>query len=188
MIAPRDDLPLVQFNDGEVTVFEHGWLVRSLKDAASKAGYPQWWLAEHVAESVTSYLRHRVEENVVALSRLSRAVQAVLQVIGYAEVAKHFDPGPPPIRISLLDLAREAGTGYELAFFELLGRTAQRMAAMRASHFEFFDTERCVKHLRAKKIWNRDCQALRAEIVEFLRDTLGKTGVKDVEAVAFSVV
>src|SRR5437868_5013624 len=117
MIAPRQDLPFIQFGDGEIAAFERDWLVRRLVHAAEKAGYPEWWLAEHVAESVTSYLRFRCDENVVPLPRLAQTVQAALQVIGYAEVGQHFDPGPPPIRISLLELAGHAGGGYELAFF-----------------------------------------------------------------------
>ena len=95
--------------------------MRSLVQAAQKAGYPQWWLAEQVAESVTCYLRSRFDDPVVALPKLTKAVQAVLQVIGYAEVAKHFVPGPPPVKISLPEIVREAGPGYELAFFGLFG-------------------------------------------------------------------
>ena len=73
---------------------------------------------------------------------------SVLQVIGYAEVASHFEPGPPPARISLLELAKKAGTGYELAFFELLARGMQQLLATRAAYFELFDLELCVKELR----------------------------------------
>lgn len=173
MIAIRDELPLVQFKDGQVAAFEREWLVRRLVEAADKAGYPQWWLAEHVAESVTSYLKHGFSENVVALPRLAQTVASALQVIGYAEIASHFDPGPPPVKISLFDLARNAGAGYELAFFELLGRAVERVLETQTTYFELFDLERCVKRLRAKKAWSRDCEALRAEIIAFLREQAG---------------
>jgi hypothetical protein len=173
MIALRDELPLVRFHDGQVAVFERDWLVRRLVEAAEKAGYPQWWLAPHVAESLTTFLRQRFAGNVVAVPRLAQAVQSMLQVIGYAEVASHFDPGPPPIKISLLDLARKAGAGYELAFFDLLGRDMQQVLDTKATYFELFDLDRCVKRLRAKKIWSRDCESLRAEIITFLRERVG---------------
>jgi hypothetical protein len=172
MIAPRDEMPLVQFAGGEITAFDSAWLIRRLVQAAEKAGYPQWWLAEHVAASVSNYLRYRFVGNVLTAPRLADAVSSVLQVIGYAEVASHFEPGPPPSRISLLELAKKAGAGYELAFFELLAREMQHLLANRAAYFELFDLELCVKELRARKIWARDCQALRAEIVSFLRDLL----------------
>ena len=57
MIALRDEIPLIQLTDGQAVAFERQWLMRSLARAARKAGYPQWWLAEHVVESVAEYLR-----------------------------------------------------------------------------------------------------------------------------------
>jgi hypothetical protein len=172
MIAPREELPLVQFEGGEVSAFDPVWLTRRLVRAAEKAGYPQWWLAEHVSASVSNYLRYRYMENVLTAPRLTDAVNSALQVIGYAEVARHFEAGPPPARISLLELAKKAGSGYELAFFELLGRGMQQLLTTRTAYFELFDLELCVKELRARKVWARDCHALREEIVNFLRDQL----------------
>ena len=176
MIALRDELPLVQFGDGQIAAFEPEWLVRRVSEAAHKAGYSQWWLAEHVAKSVATYLRQRFAGNVVTLPRLAGAVQSILQVIGYGEVANYFEAGPPPIKISLLELARNAGSGYELAFFELLGRTVNRVLATEATYFELVELERCVKKLRSKKIWSRDCQSLRTEIITFLREQIEQAG------------
>jgi len=185
MIALPDNTPLVQFESGQVVAFERLWLVRSLEKAARKAGYPQWWLAEHVAESVSTYLQFRVEENVVAIPRLAQAVQSALQVIGYAEVANYFVPGPPPYRVSLWELARMAGSGYELAFFEALGRTIQEILAGHIRQFELYALERCVKQLRGKKVWSRDCDVLRSEIVNFVREQIAGTSTE--KEIAFSV-
>lgn len=172
MIALIDGLPLVEFDGGRIVAFERNWMIASLLQAAQKAGYPQWWLAEHVTESIATYLRLRFDENVVGLPRLAKAVQSVLQVIGYAEVASHYCPSPPPRKVSLFELALAAGSGYELAFFEMLGRTLQEMIGATPSHFELFGLERCVKQLRAKKVWCRDCDTLRAEIVAFVREQI----------------
>jgi len=173
MIAFRDNLPLVQFESGRTVAFERDWLVRSLVRAARKAGFAQWWLAEHVAESVTQYLRSQAELNVLPVDHLTKAVQSVLQVIGYAEVGRHFEAGRPVAQISLLDLARQAGSGYELAFFEMLGRRIQGLVTEEQCDFELFGLEPCVKLLRARKAWSRDCDALRAEIVSFAREQTG---------------
>lgn len=174
MIAFKDGLPLVEFDGGRVVAFERDWLLRSLVQAAQKAGYQKWWLAEHVAESVTAYLRG-CEENVVTVPRLAKSVQSVLQVIGYAEVANHFIPGPPMMRLSLHELACAAGNGFELAFFEMLARRIQEWMDIRANYFELLDLERCVKHLRSQKIWSRDCDALRFEIVAFVRKQIASS-------------
>jgi hypothetical protein len=169
MIALLDNLPMVRLTDGTTAPFERGWILRSLVSAARKAGYPQWWLAEHVAESVTDFLRTQREVMIFPVDGLTRSVRQVLQVIGYAEVGRHFEVGRPVIKISLVELAQAAGAGYELAFFNLLGRRLHEAARDEGSYFELFGLERCVKLLRAKKLWSRDCDALRDEIVCFTR-------------------
>ena len=173
MIAFHDYLPVIQLEDGQVVAFERDWLVRSLVQAAQRAGYRKWWLAEHVAESVTAFLREQEEVNVLPVARLASTVQSVLQVIGYGEVAQHFAPAPPRVQVSLVALAREAGTGYELAFFDMLGRRIQELTQTQRAHFEFFGLERCVKLLRARKTWSSGCESLRAEIVSFTREQTG---------------
>jgi hypothetical protein len=177
MISLKDNLPVIQLASGQVIAFEREWLVRSLAQAAARAGYAKWWLAGDVAESVTSYLHDQRTINVLPVERLVQAVQSVLQVIGYAEVAQHFVPASPRIQIFLADLAREAGTGYELAFFDMLGRRLQEICREKHSYFELVGLEPCVKVLRARKTWGRDCDALRSEIVNFTREQTGHTAL-----------
>ena len=173
MIALLDNLPLVRLADETTLPFERDWLVRALGTAARKAGYPQWWLAEHVAESVTEYLRSPDAAPVLSDGDLIRAVQQVLQVIGYSEVGRFFTVGKPAIKISLVELAQSAGTGYELAFFDLLSRRLVEAIQGACGSCELYGLERCVKLLRSKKAWSRDCAALRDEIVSFAREQLG---------------
>ncbi|RYD72744.1 MAG: hypothetical protein EOP84_22645, partial [Verrucomicrobiaceae bacterium] len=165
MIALRDDLPLIQLKDGHAVVFERDWLIRSLARAAHRAGYPQWWLAEHVAESVTEYLRHQRDASVLPVEQMAEAVRSALRVIGYGEVADSFTPGRPTVRISLVELVQEAGSGYELAFFEVLSRRIHETVGKGGCDFELFGLEHCVKLLRCKKAWSRDCDSLRDEII-----------------------
>ena len=170
MICLKDNLPVIQLATGQAIAFEREWLVRSLARAAARAGYEKWWLAEHVAESVTAYLRDDSGLNVLPVERLTTAVRSVLQVIGYGEIAGHFVPAPPRLRISLVDLAQNAASGYELAFFQMLGQRIQAICRDENTFFELLGLEPCVKLLRARKIWSRDCDALRAEIVAFVRE------------------
>jgi hypothetical protein len=186
MISLKDNLPVIQLSSGQVIAFEREWLVRSLAQAAARAGYAKWWLAGHVAESVTSYLHDQQEVNVLPVEQLARAVQSVLQVIGYAEVAQHFAPAAPRVQVSLVELAREAGTGYELAFFDMLGRRIQELCREKNSCFELLGLEPCVKLLRSRKSWSRDCDALRSEIVSFAREQTGTAAVD--REVTFSLV
>ena len=58
----------------------------------------------------------------------------------------------------------------ELVFFDLLSRRLQDLAEMRTRNFELLDLEPCVRYLCARKIWSRDCDILRSEIVTFVRE------------------
>ncbi len=73
------------------------------------------------------------------------------------------------MRVSLPALAREAGAGYELAFFELLRQRIFSLIQEEECDLELTGLEPCVKTLRARKLWSRECETLRSEIVSFTR-------------------
>lgn len=181
MIAFRTNLPLVRFDDGRVINFDRQWLVRAVADAATRAGYQKWWLADHVTESVASYLKNDFHENIVGVDNLCDAVETVLKVIGYSDVATCFESPAPPVRLSLMTLARQAGTGYELAFFNLLRRTLRELLSDRPGRMELTDLQLCVKELRCAKVWRLDCSHLLAEIVRFVQLELDSSGAHHLE-------
>jgi len=176
-----NNLPLVRFGDGQIMPFDRVWLMRALARAAERAGYKKWWLASHVTESVTSYLEQDFDDSVVTIPRLEKAVHSVLQVIGYADVSGHFQVTPPPARISLAELARDAGHGYELVFFDLLRSRLREAFDARVERLEICDAHRGVKLLRSAKNWRRDCSGLLDEIVSFVREEIGSDPHRDLQ-------
>jgi hypothetical protein len=177
MIALPDELPNIELNDGRLVAFDPPWVAGALRLAARRAGYPEWWLAQHVVASVVSYLREHYRPTSVSTRHLAKTIESVLEVIGYSDVARQFDLGLPPVRISLEELAMAAGTGYELEFFRLLDRRLDELDVRRISRVELTDLAPCVKHLRAQKAWSTRCDALRSEIVVFVRERLMRTRV-----------
>lgn len=169
MIGLPDQIPLIRYADGDLASFEKPWLIQSLCRAAQRAGYDKWWLADHVARSVESYLRDDFQGSVVPIEGLRDAVASVLGVIGYSDIADQFEPMPPPVRVSLESIALEADAGYELAFFNILRSRIRGIIDSPSIHVELFDLHPCVKRLRSAKIWRRDCSGLRSEIVRFIR-------------------
>ena len=111
----------------------------------------------------------------MAFSQLSQTVRYVLKVIGYKEIIPHFSPAPPPISLSLLEIAHQASTGYELAFFDLLEKRIQSLIETGADVLHLCSLHACVKYLRRTKVWSRACDSLREEIVCFIREKLGST-------------
>ena len=69
----------------------------------------------------------------------------------------------------MVELAREADSGYELVFFKKLRMLIHELVRERLCDFELRGLDRCVKLLKSRKCWSRDCEALRAEIIEFTR-------------------
>jgi hypothetical protein len=179
VIALRDNFPLVRFQDGSVMNYDRDWLSSAVVRAAESAGYKKWWLTNHVTESISSFLQQDFEENIVTIPRLEKAVQSVLQVIGYSDVARCFQTLPPPVKISLSDLARRAGNGFELVFFELLRARLRDIPDSAAQQVELSDLHACVKLLRGAKVWRSDCAELTGEIVQFVRSELDQSSRRE---------
>src|SRR5580765_3580483 len=172
MVAFKEEFPYLRTESGQLFEFNRDWLHAAITQAAHEAGYPSWWLTDHVTESIAFYLHLRNDENVVAFSQLSQTVRYVLRAIGYKEIVPHFEPSPPPISISLLDIAHHAGAGYELAFFDLLEKRISSLLEIGADNLQLCSLQSCVKRLRGVKTWTRACDALREEIVCFVRERL----------------
>jgi hypothetical protein len=170
MIAFRDDLPLIVLTDRRAIAFDRGWLTRALTVAAHRAGYPNWWLAPHIAESVQSWLKTLHEMSAMPVATFIRAIREALKVIGFAKIADRFEASSPFCRISLIEIAQRAGNGFELAFFETLNRALREVLQTGGSYLELHGLEQCVRVLRQKRTWNRGCDELRREIVAFARE------------------
>jgi hypothetical protein len=175
MVAFKEEFPYLRTTSGQLFEFNRDWLHAAITRAADEAGYPGWWLTDHVTESIAFYLHLRNDENVVAFSQLSQTVRDVLAAIGYKEIGPHFTPAPPPVSVSLLDIAHCAGAGYELAFFGLLERRIDALIEAGADNLQLSSLQFCVKHLRGTKTWTRACDVLREEIVCFVREKLAFT-------------
>ena len=175
MVAFKEEFPYLRCDSGQLFEFDQKWLHAAITRAADQAGYPSWWLTEHVTESIAFYLRLRNDEPVVAFSQLSQTVRYVLKVIGYKEIVPYFSPAPPPISISLVEIAEQAGVGYELAFFDLLEKRIHALVSSGTETLRLVGLQLCVKQLRGTKMWTRACDALREEVVCFVRERLASS-------------
>src|SRR6266481_3403913 len=71
--------------------------------------------------------------------------------------------------------ADQAGSGYELAFFDLLEKRLNSLIETGVDNLQLCSLQPCVKHLRCTRVWTRGCDALREEIVCFIRERLTAT-------------
>ncbi len=175
MVAFKEEFPYLRCDSGQLVEFDRAWLHAAITRAADQAGYPSWWLTEHVTESIAFYLRLRNDETAVAFSQLSQTVRYVLGVIGYKEIVPYFAPTPPPITISLFEIAQQAGAGYELAFFDHLEKRINALVGIGIDSLRFCGLQAGIKHLQGVKTWTRGCDRLREEVVCFIREKLAGT-------------
>ncbi len=176
MIALRDHLPMVELADGTLAGFDRGWLRGSLQQAAVSAGMTDWWLARDITESVIEYFRHHVADQSIRMGRITSAVREVLQELGYSEVAAHFRPGPPPVYLSLSELAESSGPCFPLLFFNLLDHQLDSLLGSKARLICLAHLRPCVKILLGAKNWRRDCQEMSDEIMAHVRLRLECSG------------
>jgi len=168
MIALIDDLPLLEFANGRVCAFRREWLRQNLLAAAERAGYRDWWLADHVAQSVTNYLLAQYDSSVLAASDLRISVAEVLANIGYAEIATHFDPMRPASDISLLEIAGQSGP-HELTFCALLKESILREIDDQPSCIRLLHLSAAIKRVLGVKLFTEECACFREEIVAISR-------------------
>ncbi len=120
MICLPSQLPLLRFGNFEVVQYDSRWLEDSIIAAAERAGHDDWWIAADIAKGIIEYLRQRFPANTITVEELYEKISRALAVLGWEDVAKELEVEPPPLRISLAEIAQEAGDGFELAFFRLL--------------------------------------------------------------------
>lgn len=180
MIGFRDALPVIVLRDRRAMAFDREWLVRVLALAAKSAGHEDWPLAPHVAESVHEWMRTLTDRPAMPADTFTRAVREALKAIGFAEIGACFEAASPFARISLAEVAQQAGNGFELAFFAALDSRLREVVMEGGSYCELHSLGPCVRILRQRKHWSSACDDLRAEIVAFARRhtalTLGENG------------
>ena len=174
MIAFRDGLPLIVLRNRRAMAFDREWLARVLVIAAHRAGHQGWPLAPHIAESVHAWLGSLNDRATMPADTFTRAVREALKAIGFAEIGACFEAAAPFARISLMEIAQQAGNGFELAFFAGLEARLREVLSAGGTYCELHGMEPCVKALRQRRHWSSTCDALRAEIVAFARDRSGQ--------------
>ena len=176
MICLSDQLPLLTYGPHQVVHYESRWLKDSIIAAAAKAGHDDWWFAADIARAVIEYLRARFSAATITVDELYDKIDRVLKHMGWDDIAAALVASPPPLRLSLIELAEEAGEGYEMAFFRLLEGRLQGAAETGCEQIHLFGLRPAIKHLNAAQRWSHDCDVLCDQVVDFLRMRLQAHG------------
>lgn len=177
MIWLENEPPVIDLGAAGSVTLDQGWLEQCLEEAASAAGYEEW-PAGDVARSVTEFFFAERSETPYSLEAFTSKVHRVLRGIGYEEVAPFFLRDGFELRVSLLDLAREHPSGFELGFFNSCERACnQLLTGGLASKIAFEEMQPAVKAILQRTHWCRRCEVFAGDLVAFLRILLQKLAV-----------
>lgn len=175
MIALPSSLPLIKIGQDNLVACDAEWLRNNVRDAATRAEVPEWF-ADDVVSGVITFLRNHYEGTTITIDSLYDRIRDTLKCLGLDDLAGQLTPAAPPLRISLPDLARIAGDGYELAFFQLLEQRFASATSNGVDSVYFYGLRNCVQSLTSLKRWSRRCEALQNEITRFLEHEAQKAG------------
>ena len=174
MICIVGNLPVLQVGRYQVTGYSTQWIRTAIEQAAQRAHQDDFAFTEDIYEGVIHYLENKCSLRVLTIEDLYKRIAHMLSRIGYASIANALSPMAPPVTISLERAARDAGDGFELAFFKELQDELHELKDKGANDVYFSHVEECIFILKQADSWNDACQELEADII----DWLAKVGTK----------
>lgn len=168
MISFIGNRPALQVGRYQVFDYDPAWLDDALLRAAKAADQNDFPFVEEIRCGVMQYLETACSLRLMDLKELFDKVRKMLVKIGCAHIAEQLRPLSPPLTLSLLPAAKEAGTGYELAFFENLRTELEELREHGVEQIHFTEIRESVLILRSAKKWDKRCETVLREIEAFL--------------------
>lgn len=127
-------------------------------------------LVGHAANAVFHYFKHELGYQTVTVGEFAAALDKVLHGL---KLGERGDKGAGLIRESDLGvLARDCGTGGELAFFPKVRGELRQHLQEGCRVIRFHGMRQCAKRLCGAHRWTVKCQMMQEQIVEYLRKCL----------------
>lgn len=170
MIQLRNDCLIFKTTTGQAVPCSAELVTAELIGDAAKVLDPE--LIQNAAAAVLHYFQHEVGRTEVSVGEFSLALERVLRSFGLTVRAEPEELQDP--RVSEADLKQLAvDTGkVELLFFSRLREELRQHLRASPSVVRFRGLRGCVKQLSGARRWNRQCQRLNDQIIEFLRHSL----------------
>ena len=169
MISLIGNRPALQIGRYQVIDYDTAWLDLALQRAATAADHQDFPFIEDIRRGVVKYLETKCPLKLLALTDLFERVRKMLVKIGCEQIAEKLEPIAPPITVSLVRAAMDAGNGFELAFFETLRFELGDLRTSGAEEIRFVGLRESSMILRGSAKWTRDCDAILSEIQAFLK-------------------
>lgn len=169
MISLIGNRPALQVGRYQVLDYDTAWLDDALIRAARAADHEDFPFVEDIRSGIVKYLETKCPLKLLQLEDLFDRMRKMLVKIGCERIAEKLVPLAPPVTVSLVRAAMEAGNGFELAFFETLRMELSDLKAAGAEEIYFTGLRESSMVLRGCEKWNKECESLLSEIRAFLR-------------------
>ncbi len=126
-------------------------------------------IVKNASAAVLHYFKHELNQESVSVGDFALALQKVLNTLGIDFSPDTVKDSPKVEESDLERLAKQAGDGSELFFFSYLRCELKRTLQASPRLVRFHGLRECAKLLAGARRWNRRCQAMSDQVVEFLR-------------------
>lgn len=168
VIALIGNRPIIQVGRHQVHDYDTRWLGDALQRAAQAAEREDFPFLDEIRCGIEEYLETKCSLELLSLDSLYERVRKMLERIGCNLIADKLEPLAPPVTISLEEAARQAGNGFELAFFTHLRDEISHLSEAGAEEVRFTGLRESVQLLSGAPEWNSNCDRLLTEIRSFL--------------------
>lgn len=162
MICLAGNLPPLKVGRQKVVGYQTDWIEQALARAARAGGRQDCPFLKDISEGVLHYLERNCSLQLFPIEVLYERMRRMLRKIGCPEIADHLAPLAPPVTVSLIALARQAGPGSKETFFGILNEEIRLLHHSGAEVIHFCDVEESIRLLGGK------AKRLRHEIRTFL--------------------
>lgn len=111
MVCVPDQLPLLKLHNQEVVSYELSWISGEITKAVQKAGfgaYLDFFVVDHLSHAVGKYLTNIFPNRAITIDELQVRIEAALLHLDMPQVAENLVITPPPLKISLLEIAERS--------------------------------------------------------------------------------
>ena len=170
MISLIGNRPAIQIGRYQVIDYDTAWLDDALRRAARAADHEDFPFVADIRSGIEKYLETKCPLKLLHIDDLYDRMRKMLVKIGCVRIAENLVPLAPPVTVSLVRAAMEAGNGFELAFFETLRSELVELRTAGAEEIHFTGLRESTLVLRGTSKWNKHCDNLLSEIEAFIHN------------------
>lgn len=168
MICITGNMPVLQIGRHQVTNYATDWIEEALRRAAQSSERHDFPFIDDIHDGILHYLQNRCPLKLLSLEDLYERMKQMLEKIGCHAIAQNLPLVAPPLTVSLIEAAQEAGNGFELVFFKLIREEFRDLHQYGVERIFFEDLDESARILRGQKKDNAASRRLAADIADYL--------------------